>query len=389
MNARYGLVNQADERASRGLPRLSLGSARQAAARWLTARSAGEILAFAALLVSALALIVVLDVGDGPGSPRDQAVRLLARLDGRVGVVAALVALVGLGWALALALRGRTEAIARADRLAHDLARSRHQVEWLRSTLDERDALLLSVVHELRTPLTHVVGYAELLSSGARPRHPQEVVEMSAAIQAASTTMLRLMDDLVEATRARTEGFSLKTRPLDLAQLIRSVVAGYEAQEARIDQVTLDLPDHWLAVRADPERIHQILTNLLTNAISYSPGGGEIRVGARQDGDRVRVEIADHGIGMDADDQERAFDRFFRAKSGRALREQGSGLGLAIVKDLVEAHGGAVGVSSEPGVGSTFWFTLPAADDRPVAAEPRLTVHKPTPASAPRSARAS
>ena len=249
-----------------------------------------------------------------------------------------------------------------------------------------RDELLLAVVHELRTPLTHVVGYAELLSSGARPRHADEVGEMSAAIQGASTTMLRLMDDLVEATRAQSDGFGLKTRPIDLAHLIRGVVAGYEAQ-AQAHQLTLDLPDHWLTVRADPERIHQVLANLLTNAISYSPAGGEIQVSARQDADRVRVEIADHGVGMTAEDQQRVFDRFYRASSGRAVREHGSGLGLAIVRDLVAAHGGEVGVSSQLGIGSTFWFTLPAADERPVVSEVRLTV--PPVAQTTTSARAS
>ena len=381
-------MSRGDERTARGALRPSGRSERRTAAQWLGARSAGEILAVAALIVSALALIVVLDDGD---ALRGQTVGLLDWLEGQLSVATVIAALVGLGlgWALALALRSRGEAVARADRLAHDLATSRSQAERLRSALDERDALLLSVVHELRTPLTHVVGYAELLSSGARPRRPDEVGEMSAAIQRASTTMLRLMDDLVEATRARTaEGFSLKPRPLDLAHLIRGVVAAYEAQAEQAHPLTLDLPDHWLAVRADPERVHQVLANLLTNAISYSPGGGEIRVSARQAGDRVRVEVADHGIGMDPEDQRRAFERFFRARRGRAVREHGSGLGLAIVKDLVEAHGGEVGLSSEPGAGSTFWFTLPAADDRPVAAEPRLTVHTSTPAPSP-SARAS
>jgi signal transduction histidine kinase len=188
---------------------------------------------------------------------------------------------------------------------------------------------------------------------------------MSGAIQTASTTMLRLMDDLVEATRVQADGFSLRTRQVDLAQLIRCVVAGYEAQ-GQPHRLAVELPDHWLAVRADPERIRQVLGNLLTNALSYSPAGGEVCVRAHVIGAQVRVEVQDHGIGMAPADQRRAFDRFYRATEGRAIREQGSGLGLAIVKDLVAAHGGQVGVVSQPGVGSTFWFTLGLAEDRPM-----------------------
>ena len=337
------------------------------------ARSAGEILAVAALCLSVLALIVVLDDGAEAGSLRAPAMDLLARLWDPVDAVTVLALLGGviLAWALALALRSGDEAAARADRLAGELADSHDRLDRLRATLRGRDELLLAVVHELRTPLTHVVGYAELLSGGARPRRPDEIGEMSAAIQAASTTMLRLMDDLVETTRVDAEGFTLKTRPIDLVQLIRALVAGYDVRSP-VHQVTLTLPDRWLAVRADPERIHQVLGNLLTNAISYSPAGGEIAVTARPIGDRVRVEIADHGIGMDAEEQRRAFDRLYRTSGGRAVREHGSGLGLAIVKDLIQAHGGDVGVTSQPGAGSTFWFTLPAVDDRAVASEARV-----------------
>lgn len=336
-------------------------------------------MALAALVLSAVALICLLGDDDAPGSVSAQVAGLLGRVESRAAVAITGALCVGsfLTWVLALAIRGRDDAVARADRLARDLATSQRQVERLQSTLEGRDELLLAIVHELRAPLTQVVGYAELLG-GDRPRHPDEIGEMNAAIQGASTTMRRLLDDLVEATRAQAKGFSLRTRSIDLGPLLRAVVAGYEAQE-RAHQVTLDLPDHWLAVRADPERVRQILANLLTNAISYSPAGGEIRVSARPAGDRVRVEVSDRGIGMDDEEQRRAFDRFYRAPGGRALREQGSGLGLAIVRDLVEAHGGEVGLSSRPGVGSTFWFTLPVADDRAAVPERRPTAHTPTP----------
>jgi signal transduction histidine kinase len=346
------------------------------------ARSAGEILALAALFLSAVALVVVLDDADAPGSLREQVGLLLIHVAGQANLATALVLLTALvlAVALALAVRTRDQACQRADQLMLDLGTMSGQVARLEASLAARDALVLAVVHELRGPLTHVVGYAELLSSGSRPRHPQEIGEMSAAIQSASTTMLRLMDDLVEATRARGDGFSLKPRPIDLVHLIRGVVAGYEAQ-GQPHPLVVDLPDHWLAVLADPERIHQVLGNLLTNAISYSPTGGEIRVRARALGDVVRVEIEDHGIGMAPEDQRQAFERFYRASAGRALRQHGSGLGLAIVKDLVEAHGGQVGVISQPGVGSTFWFTLCLTDERAVSAESLAPSQQPAPAT--------
>jgi signal transduction histidine kinase len=342
----------------------------QAGTPWVVARSAGEILALAALFLSAVALVVVLDDADAPGSLREQFALVLVRLADQANLATAIVLLVALvlAVALALAVRTRDRACARADQLTLDLGTMSRQVAQLEGSLAARDELLLSVVHELRVPLTHVVGYAELLSSGSRPRHPEEVGEMSTAIQGASTTMLRLMDDLVEATRAQADGFSLKPRPVDLVHLIRGVVAGYDAQ-GQGHRLVVDVPNHWLAVRADPERIHQVLGNLLTNAIAYSPGGGEILVRARAQGSHIRVEIEDHGIGMAPEDQRQAFDRFYRASEGRALREHGSGLGLAIVKDLIEAHGGQVGVVSQPGTGSTFWFTLRMADERVVSSE--------------------
>jgi signal transduction histidine kinase len=320
--------------------------------------------------LSAVALVVVLDDADAPGSLREQVGGLAARLVSQANA-ATLIALgvaLALAIGLALAVRARDVAGARADRLVRELGGARRQAEQLRSTLAARDELLLAVVHELRTPLTHVVGYAELLSSGARPRRPDEIGEMSAAIQGASTTMLRLMDDLVEATRAQSEGFGLKARPVDLVPLIRDTVVGFDLQQ-HPHRLVVDSPDHWVAVLADPERVHQILANLLTNALAYSPTGGVIHVRARPVADQVRVEVEDHGFGLAPEDQQRVFDRFYRANEGRALREQGSGLGLAIVKELVEAHGGQVGVSSRPGTGSTFWFTLPSAEERPSSPE--------------------
>ncbi|MCC7367904.1 MAG: HAMP domain-containing histidine kinase [Chloroflexi bacterium] len=333
-------------------------------------RSAGEILALAALLLSALALVVVLDDADAPGSLREQAAGLLIRLHEQMNALTALATVVGLVLAVALliTMRARDVAAARADEATYELADASQEADRWRGAVRSRDAALLAVVHELRSPLTHVVGYAELLTSRRRPQHLDSPEEMTEAIRAASGTMQRLLDDLVEATRVQAQGFSLHTRPVDLGALIHGIVSGFGAHHPT-HRLAVDMPEHQLVTRADPQRIHQILANLLTNAISYSPAASEIVVRALLQSQQVRVEIEDHGIGLDADDQERVFDRFFRAPDGRRLREQGSGLGLAIVKDLVEAHGGSVGVSSVRGAGSTFWFTLPLAEERPATAD--------------------
>jgi signal transduction histidine kinase len=359
-----GNVSQPDEDGLGHAPRRVRRPWSAAESDWLGYRSAGEVLALLALILSVVALVVVVGDGEVPGSLRLPLGNLVARFgqDTDTIVALAILAAVALAALLGIVSRARAASVQRATRLARELTISRRQIDHLKETLRTRDEFLLAVVHELRAPLTHIVGYAELMSGGVRPRHPDDLVEMNAAVQNASITMLRLMDDLVEVTRIQSDGFNLRPRPVDLVQLVRGAAAGCDVHDG-LHHLRLDVPDHWLMVMADPERIRQVLVNLLTNATLYSPDGGEIRVSAQTAGHQVRIEVQDHGIGVAADEQARIFERFYRANDGRALREQGSGLGLAIVKELIEAHGGEVGVSSKPGVGSTFWFTLPSASE--------------------------
>ena len=366
-------MTQPDEHEVRAASRRGWHVWRSVEADWFGRHGAGEVLAVVALLLSALALVVVLDDSDVPGSWRDQLVGLVAEAEQQLDAATALALLpsVGLAGLLAVVARGRVASTQRTNRLARELGSSRQQIDQLKGTLRERDELLLAVVHELRSPLTHVVGYAELMSGSIRPRHPDEIVEMNLAIQSASKTMLRLMDDLVEVTRLQAEGFSLRPRPVDLVQLVRSTVAGFDVVGDRRHHLVVDLPDHWLTVMADPERLRQVLVNLLTNAMIYSPDGGEVRVRARLHGHLVRIDVTDQGIGVDPEEHGRIFDRFYRATNGRTQSAHGSGLGLSIVKDLVEAHGGEVGVSSRRGLGSTFWFTVPSASDVAVGQDVR------------------
>jgi signal transduction histidine kinase len=131
-----------------------------------------------------------------------------------------------------------------------------------------------------------------------------------------------------------------------------------QVAEARV-ALTLDLPDDELPAVLDVDRIERVLINLVTNAIKFTPPGGTIRVRARQVDDCLRCEVTDTGVGIPKEDQSKLFLRF--SQLGEAPRKGGTGLGLSITKAIVEAHGGHVGVESEPGQGSTFWFALPAS----------------------------
>jgi len=134
-----------------------------------------------------------------------------------------------------------------------------------------------------------------------------------------------------------------------------------EKFRTQTDQHTfsVDFPSNFPPVKADYERIREVLSNLISNAIKYSPKGGLIRVGGRVEGDEVLVFVSDEGVGIPATEQERIFDRFARVDNSLTRQTPGAGLGLFLVKAVIEAHGGRVGVESQPGQGSTFNFTLP------------------------------
>jgi signal transduction histidine kinase len=135
--------------------------------------------------------------------------------------------------------------------------------------------------------------------------------------------------------------------------------------------LTVDVPDD-VAVRADPERLHQVLFNLVDNAVRFTPPGGEVRISARTDRDRVQVQVTDTGVGIAPEHLPRLFERFYRVDPSRSRDDGGTGIGLAIARSVVEAHGGRISAESEPGSGSTFSFDLPAAGT-PVSASERGT----------------
>ncbi len=231
------------------------------------------------------------------------------------------------------------------------------QIEGLRELDRLKTEFLSTVSHELRTPLSYIHGYAELLMT--RRFDGDEVLDMAREIHRGSSSMVRLVDDLLDISRIESGQLALHLTPTRVEDVLRSAAGVFGVQSPR-HGVKIDLsPEPLPPLLIDPERLRQIISNLLTNAIQYSPNGGEVRVSASQRSDAIRVEVTDRGIGIPREELGRVFERFYRGPQALISAHRGSGLGLAIVKHLVEAHGGTVGVESRVGTGSTFWFTLP------------------------------
>jgi len=216
------------------------------------------------------------------------------------------------------------------------------------------------VSHELRTPMTSIKGYTDLLLMGAAGILAQDQRGFLTTIKNNADRLAMLVNDLLDISRIESGRVALSPRVMRVDGVITQVITAMGAR-ARGLGLTLraDVSPTLPKVTADPDRVAQILANLVENACLYTPAGGEIVVAARAHGDEMHISVRDTGIGIAAKDQEKIFDRFFRADDPRVQRIPGTGLGLAIVKSLVEMHGGRVEVESALGEGSTFTFTLP------------------------------
>jgi len=231
--------------------------------------------------------------------------------------------------------------------------------EALEQTEARRRALLADVAHELRTPLSGIKGYMEGLTDGVLPADPEVFDRISADVD----RLQRLVSDLEELSRLDAGALTLAWRRVAPAELIRAVVERLRPQaEGKGVTINLDVAAPLPDIVADPDRIQQVLINLVGNAIQYTPAPGRITVTARAQRDAIQVDVADTGIGIASEHLPHVFERFFRVDRSRTRAGGGSGLGLTIARYLVEAHGGRIWASSPgPGRGSTFSFTLPIA----------------------------
>jgi signal transduction histidine kinase len=249
--------------------------------------------------------------------------------------------------------------------LEEELRRKNYQLEQQNLAIQEANRLKTEFVsmvsHELRTPLTSIQGYAELMLEDEQIAEAHR--ESLTIVKKNSDRLLGLINDLLDVSRMEAGRVDLHRTSLDLAHLIPEVAGSLRPLiETKRQRLRLDLGDALPAVWADADRVTQILTNLISNAHKYTLVEGSITVVARRDNGFVRVDVSDTGIGLSLEDQAQLFTKFFRAHDRSPQAGGGTGLGLVITRLLVELHGGRITVSSAPGQGSTFSFSLPALE---------------------------
>jgi two-component system phosphate regulon sensor histidine kinase PhoR len=231
-----------------------------------------------------------------------------------------------------------------------------HDVTDLRRTDQIRRDFVANVSHELRTPLTAIRGYLEALRDD--PSDAENAERFIDIIWRQTTRMERLVSDLLRLARLDARQEVLERASCDVRQIFHAVVADLAPSiEAKRQRVIVDLPDE-CRVPADPAKLHDVLRNLVENAVNYSPDDAEIRLRARRGGGSCQIEVIDSGPGLPAGDLARVFERFYRVDKSRS--RPGTGLGLAIVKHLVELHGGTVVAANRPEGGAVFTVTLPS-----------------------------
>ncbi len=234
-----------------------------------------------------------------------------------------------------------------------------HDVTEQRKLDDSRREFVANVSHELRTPLTNVRGYAETLMS-AEEIDRETQLRFLGVISSEADRMTRIVKDLLTLTRLDYNRMEMHMQQMDLRDLGQKAVQAME-MEAKSRRLTLEcrLPAQMPRVMGDPERIQQVVINIMTNAIKYNKPEGKVTITGGVQGNQVFLQVEDTGIGVPKEDLPRLFERFYRVDKARSRESGGTGLGLAIAKQIVESHGGSIGFESEYGQGSRVTLYLP------------------------------
>ncbi len=300
-----------------------------------------EALNLALALVSGLALLLAVATG-----------ALLARRIARPVVRTAHIAREIAGGNYAMRFEGRTQ--------IRELLDLTDSINRLSHALDEqeklRKRLAVDVAHELRTPLSAVSAHLEMMIDGVWEATPKRLTGCADEI----VRLTHLVADLERLAEIEDENLKLNRKEMDLEALVQESVRRFEA-EAAAKNVSIAASGAPSRVFADPERMNQVVTNLVSNAIKYTPAGGAIEIETGDDAEHGTIRVTDSGIGIPANELPHIFERFYRAEGSRSRQTGGAGIGLAIVKAIVEAHGGTITAQSEEGRGSSFTVSLPRA----------------------------
>jgi two-component system sensor histidine kinase BaeS len=218
---------------------------------------------------------------------------------------------------------------------------------------------LASVSHDLRTPLTTIRGYTEALEEGRIADDDRERV--AGVIGRESERLGRLVEDFMLLSRLESRGFTLRPEPVDLAGHLKGIAEAFRDRAAAADlELQVEVAEVPEAL-VDPDRVAQVVGNLLENALRYTPQGGRVRLRLEERDGYASISVADNGPGIEEADLPHLFERLYVTRRYRPIRPEGSGLGLAIVKELVDAMGGSASVTSAPGRGTTLVVRLPMA----------------------------
>jgi len=233
-----------------------------------------------------------------------------------------------------------------------------HDITDLRKLESIRKDFVANVSHELKTPLTSIKGFIETLLSGALD-DKKNSVDFLKIVASHVNRLDSLVNDLLSLSYLESMQAELKKENIALAGLVSDTLAGFKAQIAKKSvKVENSLPAS-LIIMADKDKISQVLTNFIDNAIKFNRQNGAVKIYSEDIGSKIKVVVEDSGIGIPPRDILRIFERFYRVDKARSRELGGTGLGLSIVKHIIELHNGEVGVESTEGAGSKFWFTLP------------------------------
>jgi PAS domain S-box-containing protein len=241
--------------------------------------------------------------------------------------------------------------------LASIIANLRDISEFRRAQ-DMQNVFISTISHELKTPVALIKGYAGTLRREDAHWEPAVVQNSLGVIEEEADRLTDLIENLLATSKLRAQRMQLDLSDVRLDQLAEQVVARFRTQTSQ-HTFKLEFPPDMPVLQADETRLRQVLDNLVSNAIKYSPSGGAITLGASLDPGYITLFVRDQGVGISEREQEHLFERFYRAEGAISRAIKGTGLGLYLAKAIVQAHGGQIAVSSKPGNGSTFYFTLP------------------------------